>query len=109
MANSGARKLLSYNLQRLRKDRGLSQEKLAEKADVSRQTIGLYENCSSFPTSDMLDKLANALEVSVADLFIEEGESTKYDYKLTDAAIDDAVQVVRERLKRYTREHTPKN
>ena len=55
-----------------------------------------------------LEAFADVLGVSIADLFREEGESPKYDYRFSDAAIDDAVQVIKERLKRYTREHEPR-
>ncbi len=108
MANDRVRELLSYNLRKLRTEKELSQEELAEKVNSTRKTISLYERCYSFPSSERLEALADALEVSIADLFREEGESPKYDYKFSDAAIDDAVQVLKERLKRYTREHDPR-
>ncbi len=108
MASDRTRELLSYNLRKLRKEKNLSQEELAEKVNITRKTISLYERCSSFPSSEKLEAFADALGVSIADLFREEGESPKYDYRFSDAAIDDAVQVIKERLKRYTREHEPR-
>ena len=108
MAYDRTRELLSYNLRKLREEKNLSQEELAEKVNITRKTISLYERCSSFPSSEKLEAFADVLGVSIADLFREEGESPKYDYRFSDAAIDDAVQVIKERLKRYTREHEPR-
>ena len=47
---------------------GLSQEKLAEKIGVTRQTVSKWEKGLSVPDADLLVKLADILEVSVAEL-----------------------------------------
>lgn len=58
------------NLSLIRKRKGLSQEKLAELINVSRQTIYCYENGLNSPSLDTLKKLASALSVSVDDLLV---------------------------------------
>ena len=63
------RELLATNLKSYRMARGWSQAKLAEKAGVSTQYIGMIETRVKFPSSDMLQKLARALRVDPAELF----------------------------------------
>ena len=46
--------MLSNNLKRIRKSKGLSQEELAIKLNVVRQTVSKWENGLSVPDSDML-------------------------------------------------------
>ena len=56
------------NLKKARKEKGLSQEALAEKLNVVRQTISKWEKGLSIPDGDMLIKLSQVLEVSVETL-----------------------------------------
>ena len=56
------------NLKKARKDKGLSQEALAEKINVVRQTISKWEKGLSIPDGDMLIKLSQVLEVPVETL-----------------------------------------
>ena len=46
--------MLNENIKMLRKSKGLSQEELAVKLNVVRQTISKWENGLSVPDSDML-------------------------------------------------------
>ena len=55
-----------------RNKRGLSQEELAEKLFVSRQTVSNYENGRSNPDIDMLVKIAEVLETDVQTLIYGE-------------------------------------
>ncbi|MCD7752891.1 MAG: helix-turn-helix domain-containing protein [Lachnospiraceae bacterium] len=60
--------MLNENIRNLRKSRGLSQDELAARLHVVRQTISKWENGLSVPDSEMLIKLAAVFEVSVSDL-----------------------------------------
>lgn len=57
------------NIRRLRKAMGLSQEALAHKAGMSMRFLAGLERGEENPTMTYLVKLANALDVSPADLF----------------------------------------
>nr|HID14285.1 XRE family transcriptional regulator [Anaerolineae bacterium] len=63
-----------HRLTRLRKQRGLTQEGLAEAANVSIDFISLMERGQRAPSFDTLDRLAGALGVTVADLFTFDSE-----------------------------------
>lgn len=53
----------------LRKERGLSQEQLAFKADLHRTYIGMIERAEKNITLVNIEKIANALEISINELF----------------------------------------
>jgi transcriptional regulator with XRE-family HTH domain len=66
------RRRLAVNIKAIRGKRGISQEKLAELADVSVQTIAFIESCRTWVSDKMLIGLAAALEVDVVQFFIPE-------------------------------------
>ena len=63
--------MLNENIKRLRKAKGLSQEELAIKMNVVRQTISKWENGLSVPDSSMLISLADELDTTVSELLGE--------------------------------------
>ena len=60
--------MIGKNLQKLRKQRSMTQEALAEAVGVARQTIAKWEAEESAPDLELAGKLAAALEVSLDDL-----------------------------------------
>ena len=60
--------MLNENIKAIRKSKGLSQEELAVKLNVVRQTISKWEQGLSVPDSDMLVYLSEALETPVSIL-----------------------------------------
>ena len=60
--------MIGKNLQKLRKMMNLTQEALAEKVGVARQTIAKWETEESTPDLEMSGKLASVLDVSLDDL-----------------------------------------
>ena len=57
--------MFAENLKKIRKDKGYTQEILAEKLNVVRQTVSKQEKGLSLPDVDMLSKIANVLETDV--------------------------------------------
>ena len=64
--------MLNENIKRLRSAAGLSQEELAGKLHVVRQTVSKWEKGLSVPDADMLIALAQALDSSPAELLAQE-------------------------------------
>ena len=60
--------MFGENLKTLRKQKGFSQEELATRLHVVRQTISKWEKNLSVPDADTLIRLAETLEVSVSEL-----------------------------------------
>ncbi len=63
--------MLSENIKTIRKAKGLSQEELAVKLNVVRQTISKWEQGLSVPDSELLLALSEALETPVSTLLGE--------------------------------------
>ena len=83
MAGHRAEIMLNENIKRIRKSKGLSQEELAIKLNVVRQTVSKWENGLSVPDSSMLIILANELDTTVSELLGEPvAESTTDDLKI---------------------------
>ncbi len=66
-----ARRILARNVRRLRQLRDLSQEELADAAEVRQAQVSEIESGKSNVTLDKLGRLAAALDVKLADLFDE--------------------------------------
>ncbi len=60
--------MFQENLKALRMKKGMTQEELATRLNVVRQTISKWEKGLSVPDSDLLIRLAEILEVSVSEL-----------------------------------------
>ena len=59
-------------LKQLRKEKGLSQEQLAEKANLHRTYIGMIERAEKNITLLNIEKIANALDTKISSLLNEE-------------------------------------
>lgn len=71
--------MLNENIKAIRKSKGLSQEELAIKLNVVRQTISKWEQGLSVPDADMLMSLSEELEIPVSDLLGETVIESKVD------------------------------
>ena len=69
--------MLSENIKAIRKSKGLSQEELAIKLNVVRQTISKWEQGLSVPDSNMLISLSEALDTPVSVLLGENVEQAE--------------------------------
>lgn len=71
--------MLKENIKVIRKSKGLSQEELAIKLNVVRQTISKWEQGLSVPDSDMLISISEVFETSVSTLLGETIVESKVD------------------------------
>ncbi len=71
--------MLSENIKISRKYKGLSQDELAIKLNVVRQTVSKWERGLSVPDSEMLIALSEILEIPVSTLLGENIETSKAD------------------------------
>jgi len=68
------RERVARNLRRLRQEKSLSQEELADRADINRNYVGMLEREENAATVDMLEKLAAVLEVDPVELLRRDKE-----------------------------------
>lgn len=79
--------MLGENIQKLRKQANMSQEQLAEKIDVTRQTISNWELGETAPNPEQLKMLSKELNISID--------------KLLDNVVDTKEETTRERNNNY--------
>ncbi len=60
--------MFNENLKELRKSKGFTQEELASKVNVVRQTVSKWEKGLSVPDADSLQRIAEVLDVEVSQL-----------------------------------------
>jgi transcriptional regulator with XRE-family HTH domain len=63
------KEIFAANLKYNRRQKGLTQEKLAEMADMSLRYLAMLELGNGFPSSEMLEKLSKALDIQAFQLF----------------------------------------
>ena len=64
----GGKNMFSENLKNLRKQKGLTQEELAERLHIVRQTVSKWEKGLSVPDAELLIRIAETFETSVSTL-----------------------------------------
>lgn len=69
--------IFRLNLKFYREEKNLSQRELAIQSDVTDGSIGMIESGKSKPSFDMIIKLANALGVHPADLFLRDASKSQ--------------------------------
>lgn len=89
--------MLKENIKAIRKSKGLSQQELAVKLNIVRQTVSKWEQGLSVPDSDMLISLSEALETPVSTLLGETVIETEID---TLKAISEKLEVINLQLAR---------
>lgn len=95
--------MLNENIKRARKAKGLSQEELAVKLNVVRQTVSKWENGLSVPDSNLLIALATELDTSVSNLLGETmPEQKPEDLKV----LSEKLEVINLQLAKRERERT---
>ncbi len=61
-------KRVAWNVKRIRKERGMTQEALATQGDIHRVYLAQIEGATRTPSLAMLDRLARALKVQAGEL-----------------------------------------
>ncbi|MDR0453135.1 MAG: helix-turn-helix domain-containing protein [Treponema sp.] len=97
MAN--LREILADNLRKNRRRCGMTQAKLAEKAEVSTHFIAMIEIARKFPAPESLDKIAAALGIETWELFAGPVSPETELAWLRQAVLNDIERVVAEAVK----------
>ena len=104
MAN--IREVLATNIKENRKKCGFSQDKLAELAGISSQYLATVETCRKFPTPEVLDRLAEALEIETHELFSFASTPQKELEKLRQDIIEEVVITIKQAFKEESKMKT---
>ena len=95
---SNVRKIFAENLKKARAKCGFSQEKLAEKAEVSTHYVAMIELARNFPKSEVIERLANALGIQVYELFYDPPSPADELEKLHLSIISDVKKTITETI-----------
>jgi len=72
--------VVKNRLEEIRKQHGITQEELAKKLEVTRQTISSLENGRYNPSIILAFKISKLFKVSIEEIFIYEGDSKDEDF-----------------------------
>lgn len=102
---SEIQKRLGENIKKQRKEKKLTQFQLAEKADVSEDTIKSLEQGRTWLSDKTLSQITEALDIDVVQLFMPVGSSFKQNKenltKLKSAIAEDVKTYIEEILKEF--------
>ena len=96
----GIRDVLAANLKEFRRKKGMTQEELAEKANVSTHYIAMIETRKKYPKPEMLENIAQTLEIEPYKLFSVASDPNEPFVRLHQAIIADMKQVINEAIEK---------
>src|SRR5690242_12483049 len=83
---------IGQRIKLFREQKSLTQQQLADNSEISREAVGNYENGRRIPTTDIAERIARALGVSVNDLIYSDATKIlpeKWANTLSDLVIKD--------------------
>jgi len=83
------RTVLAHNMKKRRRILGISQSQLAEKVSLSAHYISQIEQKNKFPSPEMLERIAAALEIDTPQLFSMESLSDEAIQKFQNGVLSD--------------------
>ena len=92
-------------LQKLRKEKNLTQEQLAEKMNVSRRTVSRWETGSNMPDLDILLELSDFYEVDLREILRGERKSERMNEELKETVLQVADYSSEEKTRLLRRMH----
>jgi transcriptional regulator with XRE-family HTH domain len=97
------------NLKEYRKKRGFTQAKLAEKVNVTAHYIGMLEMGRNFPATDLIERIARALDIEMYELFVESSSPSKELEKLRNDIMQEIKKTITETVIQTIREAFEEN
>jgi transcriptional regulator with XRE-family HTH domain len=91
--------IFADNMREYRRKSGLTQEKLAEMVNVSTHHIGMIELTRNFPTFDLIERIAKALDIEIYELFVDSASPREELDKLRQDIVSEIKQTVAEAVK----------
>ena len=106
MAN--IREVLAKNIKIQRRKSGFSQDKLAELANITSQYLATVETCRKFPTPEVMERLAKALNIETYELFAFDPNPQNELEKLRKDIIGEVVKTIRQTIVEEIKEQNTK-
>jgi transcriptional regulator with XRE-family HTH domain len=97
------------NLKEYRKKCGFTQSQLAEKVNVTPHYIGMLEMGRNFPATDLIERIAKALNIEMYELFVESLSPSKELEKLRNDIMLEIKKTITETVIQTVREAFEEN
>jgi len=94
------REIFAYNLKAKRKKCGFTQAKLAEKVGVSTHHIAMMEIARHYPTLELVERIANTLDIEIYELFIVKPTPENAMERLHDSLVGNIERVVADAIEK---------
>ena len=94
------REIFAHNLKTKRQECGFTQAKLAEKVGVSTHHIAMIEIGRHYPTLELVERMANTLDIEIYELFIVKPSPENAMERLHDTLVGNIEQVVAEAVEK---------
>jgi transcriptional regulator with XRE-family HTH domain len=94
------KEIFAHNLKENRRKSGFTQAQLAEKVDVSTHHIGMLEIARNYPTLELVERIADILDVEIYQLFIDPLSSQEELKRLFQIVANDIERVVAEAVEK---------
>jgi DNA-binding XRE family transcriptional regulator len=94
------KEIFAYNLKEKRRECGLTQAQLAEKVEVSTHHIGMLEIARNYPTLELVERIAETLNLEIHELFIDPLSPHEELERLYRTVAHDIEQVVAEAIQK---------
>jgi len=94
------REIFVKNLKENRRKCGFSQEKLAEKAEISTHYLAMIELTHNFPTVEVIERLASALNIDAYEFFVISHSPKEELEKLRKDIISEIKQTIGENIEK---------
>jgi transcriptional regulator with XRE-family HTH domain len=88
------RAIFAHNLKAKRKKCGFTQAKLAEKVGVSTHHIAMIEIARHYPTLELVERIANTLDIEIYELFIVKPTPENAMERLHDSLVGNIEKVI---------------
>lgn len=105
----GLKLIFGNNLHSYRKLRGLSQEQLAEKLDISIKHLSTMETGKVFASAELIEKISKELNVSISALFytpeeksFDESDFSKIDVILEEE-LENSLKTIKHRIRSFNK------
>jgi transcriptional regulator with XRE-family HTH domain len=95
------REIFAHNLKEKRRNCGFSQAKLAEMVSVSTHHIATIETARNYPTLDLVERMANALDIEIYELFINPLSPPEEMERLYQMAAKNIDKMISESMERF--------
>jgi transcriptional regulator with XRE-family HTH domain len=94
------REIFAHNLKAKRQKCGITQAKLAEKVGVSTHHIAMIEIARHYPTLELVERMANTLDIEIYELFIEKPTPESAMEKLHDTLAGNIEKIVADAIEK---------